>query len=231
MSFWNDSRADETRRRWLDGQSARQIAYAVGCGCTRNAVLGKINRMGLLGHREKSFTNRPIWRVDEDETLRELRAGGKTAASIAQTIGRSQGSIEYRLRHLGIKPPMAAPRAPRAPRAHRGEPSAAPKPFNLTGQAKTAAARLAKAERLVTAAGLAASIRCDEMRAPNDGVAFVDHTDAMCRWVLGSPADLIYCGAARIGHGPYCGAHDKMSVSAESFRARFDAKTTGEQNE
>jgi GcrA cell cycle regulator len=206
MSFWTDSRADETRRRWLDGQSAQQIADALGCGCTRNAVIGKVQRMGLGGRRERSIPNGSLWRADEDETLRELRAGGKTAASIARTIGRSQDSIDYRLRHLGVKVSPA--------------PAALPKPRRPHHAPKSAAARLSHAERLVTAAALSASIRCEEALAPTAGVSLVDLEPRMCRWVLGSPADLLYCGAARIGRGPYCEAHDKTSVSAESFRAR-----------
>jgi hypothetical protein len=212
MSFWNDSRADETRRRWLDGDSAQQIADALGCGCTRNAVIGKVQRMGLGGHRERTIPNGSPWRLDEDDMLRELRAAGKTAAEIAQILGRSRDSIGYRLRHLGVKA--------RAPRAHRAEPSAAPKFFNLTGRAKTTAARLRHAEQLARAETIADMIRGEEALPPTGGVSLVDLEPNMCRWVLGSPADLLYCGAARVGRGPYCKAHDKSSVSAESFRTR-----------
>ena len=41
MSFWNDSRADETRRRWLDGQSAQKIADAFGNVVCANDASGK----------------------------------------------------------------------------------------------------------------------------------------------------------------------------------------------
>jgi hypothetical protein len=219
MSFWNDSRADETRRRWLDGDSAQQIADALGCGCTRNAVIGKVQRMGLGGHRERTIPNGSPWRLDEDDMLRELRAAGKTAAEIAQILGRSQDSIGYRLRHLGVKLSPAPAALPKPRRSHHASKPAAT-PARWAGAPKSTAARLTHAERLVKASTVADAIRCEEALAPTGGVSLADLGDRMCRWVLGSPADLLYCGAARVGRGPYCKAHDKSSVSAEPFRTR-----------
>lgn len=45
---WTDERIDELRRLWAEGLSASQIANELG-GVTRNAVIGKIHRMGLSG--------------------------------------------------------------------------------------------------------------------------------------------------------------------------------------
>lgn len=43
---WTEDRARDLRRRWLEGESAAQIARALG-SVTRSAVLGKAHRMGL----------------------------------------------------------------------------------------------------------------------------------------------------------------------------------------
>lgn len=45
---WTDERIDELRRLWAEGLSASQIANSLG-GVTRNAVIGKIHRLGLSG--------------------------------------------------------------------------------------------------------------------------------------------------------------------------------------
>ncbi|MCJ2036985.1 GcrA family cell cycle regulator [Methylobacterium sp. J-068] len=45
---WSDERVDQLRRLWEEGLSASQIATQLG-GVTRNAVIGKVHRLGLSG--------------------------------------------------------------------------------------------------------------------------------------------------------------------------------------
>lgn len=45
---WTDDRVQTLARLWRDGLSASQIARDLG-GVTRNAVIGKIHRLGLSG--------------------------------------------------------------------------------------------------------------------------------------------------------------------------------------
>ncbi len=46
--MWNDERVATLRKLWTDGLSASQIAKQLG-GVTRNAVIGKVHRLGLAG--------------------------------------------------------------------------------------------------------------------------------------------------------------------------------------
>ena len=52
---WTDERVERLRQLWLDGKSASQISADLGFGVTRNAVIGKVHRLGLSG-RAKSAT-------------------------------------------------------------------------------------------------------------------------------------------------------------------------------
>jgi GcrA cell cycle regulator len=52
---WTDERVERLRQLWLDGKSASQISAELGLGVTRNAVIGKVHRLGLSG-RAKSAT-------------------------------------------------------------------------------------------------------------------------------------------------------------------------------
>jgi len=45
---WTDDRVDTLRKLWTEGLSASQIAAELG-GVTRNAVIGKVHRLGLSG--------------------------------------------------------------------------------------------------------------------------------------------------------------------------------------
>lgn len=45
---WTDERVERLKTLWLEGLSASQIAAELG-GVTRNAVIGKVHRLGLSG--------------------------------------------------------------------------------------------------------------------------------------------------------------------------------------
>lgn len=47
---WNDERIGLLEKLWADGLSASQIAAELGDGVTRNAIIGKVHRLGLNGH-------------------------------------------------------------------------------------------------------------------------------------------------------------------------------------
>ena len=48
---WTDDRVETLKRMWAEGQSASQIAKELG-GVTRNAVIGKVHRLGLSNRTE-----------------------------------------------------------------------------------------------------------------------------------------------------------------------------------
>lgn len=45
---WTEERVEELKKLWAEGHSASQIAARMG-GVTRNAVIGKVHRLGLSG--------------------------------------------------------------------------------------------------------------------------------------------------------------------------------------
>jgi GcrA cell cycle regulator len=46
---WTDEIVEQLKQHWIDGKSASQIASLLGNGVTRNAVIGKVHRLGLAG--------------------------------------------------------------------------------------------------------------------------------------------------------------------------------------
>jgi GcrA cell cycle regulator len=57
--MWTDERVETLRKLWTDGLSASQIAKQLG-GVTRNAVIGKVHRLGLAG---RATPSRPAKRI------------------------------------------------------------------------------------------------------------------------------------------------------------------------
>jgi GcrA cell cycle regulator len=50
---WTDERIEQLKQHWMEGKSASQIAGLLGNGVSRNAVIGKVHRLGLAS-RAKS---------------------------------------------------------------------------------------------------------------------------------------------------------------------------------
>ncbi|MEN3929882.1 GcrA family cell cycle regulator [Microvirga sp. W0021] len=59
-STWTDERVELLKKLWASGKSASQIAAQIG-GVTRNAVIGKVHRLGLSGRGKvkSASTSRP----------------------------------------------------------------------------------------------------------------------------------------------------------------------------
>jgi GcrA cell cycle regulator len=55
---WSDERVELLRKLWSEGLSASQIAAELG-GITRNAVIGKVHRLGLSGRAKATGATTP----------------------------------------------------------------------------------------------------------------------------------------------------------------------------
>lgn len=55
---WTDERVEQLKKMWGEGLSASQIARALG-DVTRNAVIGKVHRLGLSGRAPSPRVERP----------------------------------------------------------------------------------------------------------------------------------------------------------------------------
>ena len=64
---WSDDRVEQLKSLWTEGLSASQIARALG-GVTRNAVIGKVHRLGLSGRAKSPSSSAP--------RPRKARSGG-----------------------------------------------------------------------------------------------------------------------------------------------------------
>jgi GcrA cell cycle regulator len=59
---WTEERVALLKKLWLEGLSASQIAKQLG-GVTRNAVIGKVHRLGLSGRATPSQPPRPVYKA------------------------------------------------------------------------------------------------------------------------------------------------------------------------
>jgi GcrA cell cycle regulator len=78
---WTEDRVERLKKMWLEGMSASQIAGELG-GVTRNAVIGKVHRLGMSGRGKPTSTasSRP----------RKTSSSGssrRTTSSTPRTVG------------------------------------------------------------------------------------------------------------------------------------------------
>lgn len=117
---WTDSRVEMLKRLWRQGQSASQIAQALG-GITRNAVIGKAHRLGLGGRQASATAVAPRLLADE-------RTQTKTAASVAREALKPKTDKAPALAARSTAPAPALARPAAAPAAN---PTAAALKANL----------------------------------------------------------------------------------------------------
>ncbi len=92
---WTDERVELLKKLWADGLSASQIAGELG-GITRNAVIGKVHRLGLSGRAKSASSGAPRARKPRSHMLRVPRASmrGNPALALAYEM-EQEPEIEH----------------------------------------------------------------------------------------------------------------------------------------
>ncbi|MCE6950175.1 GcrA cell cycle regulator [Cereibacter sphaeroides] len=202
---WTDERVETLKRMWAEGQSASQIAKELG-GVTRNAVIGKVHRLGL-SNRVGGNGGRD--EIEEDLPPPVAPAAAPAAAARPEPVRPAD-------------PPRAAdPRpAPERPAPAPSAPVAAVplrKPVVPAGQPlpPQPSANEISPEAL-------ASVREVEKRARR--LTLMELTERTCKWPIGDPAtdDFWFCGLPSSAGKPYCEAH--VGVAFQPMSARRDRR-------
>jgi GcrA cell cycle regulator len=79
---WSDERVELLKKLWNDGLSASQIAAQMG-GVTRNAVIGKVHRLGLSGRGKAKASPTPRPRKTSQPSAPAPLASPRTATVLA----------------------------------------------------------------------------------------------------------------------------------------------------
>jgi GcrA cell cycle regulator len=80
---WTDERVELLKKLWQDGLSASQIAKQLG-GVTRNAVIGKVHRLGLSGRAAPSKPARTVFKAPRP--ARPVAAAPSAPRRIAEPV-------------------------------------------------------------------------------------------------------------------------------------------------
>lgn len=202
---WTDERVETLKRMWSDGQSASAIAKELG-GVTRNAVIGKVHRLGLSNRNDEP----EAVPAPAPEPVAEKPLDRRPAAAAPQPAHPEP-----------VQPqPQAAPPAEPVEEDAVSQPTFSPvsrRPIVPAGQPlpPQPSANEISPETL-------ASVREVEKRAKK--LTLMELTERTCKWPIGDPATdkFWFCGLPSQAGKPYCEAH--VSVAFQPMSSRRDRR-------
>jgi GcrA cell cycle regulator len=200
---WTDERVETLKRMWGEGQSASQIAKELG-GVTRNAVIGKVHRLGL--------SNRVGGKDEDEETPLAVPAPAPAVAARPEPVAPRPEPVTPR-----AEPPRAAVHPAAAAPASNVMPLPVRKAIIPAGQPLPPQPSLNE----ISPEALA-SVREVEKRAKR--LTLMELTERTCKWPIGDPAtdDFWFCGLPSLPGKPYCEAH--VGVAFQPMSARRDRR-------
>jgi len=203
---WSDERVELLKRLWGEGQSASQIAKELG-GVTRNAVIGKVHRLGLSNRNGSTPVDGAgaATPPPEDEPAAAQAASAPepeaeavpdpaprpepvAEVEVAATETSEEATVSLRVRTIV---PAGQPLPPQ-PSANEIDPEALAKVREIEKQAKR--------------------------------LTLMELTERTCKWPVGDPAteDFWFCGLPVQTGKPYCEAH--VGVAFQPMSNRRDRK-------
>ncbi|MFP3382395.1 GcrA family cell cycle regulator [Tritonibacter sp. SIMBA_163] len=194
---WTDERVELLKKMWGEGQSASQIAKELG-GVTRNAVIGKVHRLGL-SNRTTTSSSKPAAEAKEKP------------APKAPPKPKVQ--------------PKTEPARPVTPEPVAAEaPAVEPKPSTHTRKQIIPAGQPLPPQPSANEIPAEALAKVNEIEKKAKRLTLMELTERTCKWPVGDPAteDFWFCGLPVQQGKPYCEAH--VGVAFQPMSSRRDRK-------
>ncbi|MEY1556538.1 GcrA family cell cycle regulator [Yoonia sp. R2331] len=197
---WTDERVETLKKMWGEGQSASQIAKELG-GVTRNAVIGKVHRLGL-SNRAGSGASAPAKPAAAKEKAPSKPAAPKAppkAKAAPAKEAKKDEEPEQELDENGI--PISAARRAIIPAGQPLPPQPSANEISPEALAKV-----------------------NEVEKSAKRISLMELTEKTCKWPVGDPAtdDFWFCGLPVQQGKPYCEAH--VGVAFQPMSSRRDRR-------
>jgi len=195
---WTDERVELLKKMWGEGQSASQIAKELG-GVTRNAVIGKVHRLGLSN-----------------------RAGTTSGSAPAAKAAAKEKPAAAPKPKAEPKTTAAAPKA--QPKAKVVDDDPAPIPMSAARRAIIPAGQPLPPQPSANEISPEALAKVNEVEKTAKRLSLMELTEKTCKWPVGDPAtdNFWFCGLPSQQGKPYCEAH--VGVAFQPMSARRDRR-------
>ncbi|MEO1329166.1 MAG: GcrA family cell cycle regulator [Pseudomonadota bacterium] len=189
---WTEERVERLKVLWSEGLTASQIAQELGEGVSRNAVIGKVHRLGLS---TRSSAGNGVAVVAETKV--------QTADPSAGVSKKPGGDAKCEEREVS-GPTVKAEQKTKSPSEDASETTAVEVAVEAEEQINPIAALAAEVERSARKLSL------------------LELNERTCKWPIGDPAtgDFYFCGLPCAPDKPYCSAH--VAVAYQPLSSRRD---------
>jgi GcrA cell cycle regulator len=209
---WTDERVETLKKMWGEGQSASQIAKELG-GVTRNAVIGKVHRLGLSN--------------------RAVAAGGKAEAAPKEVaIVAAKKKIETPAVIEAPDRPVMETKSATPPPKPKKDPNAVEIveldengiPISAARRAIIPAGQPLPPQPSANEISPEALAKVNEVEKTAKKIGLMELTEKTCKWPVGDPAtpDFWFCGLPTQQGKPYCEAH--VGVAFQPMSSRRDRR-------
>ncbi len=209
---WTDERVELLKKMWTEGQSASQIAKELG-GVTRNAVIGKVHRLGL--------SNRVGGQV--------IPGAGPLGEAEAEMDAADAKPVTLETAAIAADPAedLSAEDAPLPDAINPEDDDDAPEPERTMSPARRAiipAGQPLPPQPSANEISPEALAKVNEVEKHAKKLTLMELTERTCKWPVGDPAtpDFWFCGLPVQAGKPYCDAH--VGVAFQPMSARRDRK-------
>ncbi len=192
---WTDDRVETLKKMWGEGNSASQIAKELG-GVTRNAVIGKVHRLGLSSRNQ-----------GKPEAAEAKPAEPAAPAAAAPVESPPAPKAE---------PEPAVAEAPPVAEATKAEPEVEEETTDLPAEVEAPGAMVTiPSENQVNIS----EIDRDALK-----LSLMELTERTCKWPIGDPSrgEFYFCGHPVITGKPYCKGHAAAAYQPMSSRRDRD---------
>ena len=193
---WTDERVELLKKMWGEGQSASQIAKELG-GVTRNAVIGKVHRLGL--------SNRATSGSATKAAPKEAKNAASKPKAAPKKAPKPKPDIKAQPNNVTDKPVTSIPTS-----SARRQIIPAGQPLPPQPSANE-----------ISPEALA---KVSEVEKTAKKLSLMELTERTCKWPIGDPAtpEFWFCGLPVQQGKPYCEAH--VGVAFQPMSTRRDRR-------
>ena len=200
---WTPDRVEALKKMWSDGQSASQIASDLG-GVTRNAVIGKIHRLGLSNRatgiqKEKSLNSGQ--ETSSNPKNKKIHVTNKAGANEFKPERSNQNKKSVNLTQVKKEPTRPVQHNLSKPIIFTANQPLPPQPSTSEISEETLK-----------------NVKSIEKKSKK--LSLMELTERTCKWPIGDPATdkFWFCGHPAEPGKPYCETHIEIAFQPITSR-------------
>jgi GcrA cell cycle regulator len=213
---WTDERVEQLKTLWSEGHSASHIAKTLG-NVTRNAVIGKIHRLGLSNRTSSASPKQAESSAPEQPDQTTKAATTPVEPEIVNTPEQTKSSKPSDT-SSNLERIKKAAKQQLAEKKHEKLASSQPQDDEDISEEEDVPTEVVENEDELESVARAVALAKVEARSLK--LSLMDLTERTCKWPIGDPAtnDFYFCGLPCENGKSYCEGHAKVAYQPVTSR-------------